>query len=102
MADTELARVLDNLDHTSIQALSDAELLDSIKAKTGLLARVQAFLNTELAEAETRGVTQAQFGVTTGSWVAATTNALDSRQTGQTSRRHQNSVPGPGTRPTHR
>ena len=83
VADAELARVLDDLDHTSVQALSDAERLDSIKAKTGLLARVQAFLNTELAEAESRGVTQTQFGVTTGSWVAAATNALDSRQAGR-------------------
>ena len=58
VADVELTRVLDDLDHTSIIALSEAELLDSIKAKTGLLARVQAFLNAELAEAETRGITQ--------------------------------------------
>ena len=83
VADTELARVLDDLDHTSVHALSHAELLGSIKAKTAILARAQAFLNTELAEAETRGVTQTQFGVTTGSWVAATTNALDSRQAGK-------------------
>jgi hypothetical protein len=83
VVDVELAQVLDDLDHTSIIALSDADLLRSIKTKIGLLTQVQAFLDAELAEAETRGVTQVQFGVSTATWLAGTTNAVDGRKAGR-------------------
>jgi Domain of unknown function (DUF222)/HNH endonuclease len=83
VADEELARLLDDLDHASIQALSDADLLHSITVKTRLLAQVQAFLDAELVEAETRGVAQNRFGVSTATWFAGTTNAVDSRQAGR-------------------
>ena len=82
-ADAELQRVFDTLDHASIVALSDGELLDSIKVKTKILARAQAFLNAEVAEAESRGTTQARDGVGTAAWFAATTNAVDSRRAGK-------------------
>ncbi len=83
VADAELVRVLDQLDHTSIIALTDTDLFASISVKTGLLARLQAFLDAELVEAETRGVTQTAFGVTTATWLAVATNAVDGRHAGR-------------------
>ena len=100
VADAELVRVLDQLDHTSIIALTDTDLLASINVKTGLLARLQAFLDAELVEAETRGVTQTAFGVTTATWLAATTNAVDGRQAGRRMKQAVDigtPVPGPAT-----
>ncbi len=49
---------LDQLDHTSIIALTDTDLLASINVKTGLLARLQAFLDAELVEAEPVSATE--------------------------------------------
>jgi hypothetical protein len=82
-ANAELMRVFDALDHGSVTRLTDAELLDSIRVKSGILARAQAFLNVELAEAEARGTTQIRDGVGTATWFAATTHAVDGRRAGR-------------------
>jgi hypothetical protein len=81
-ADAELLRVFDALDFGSVTRLSDTELLDSIRVKTRILARAQAFLNVELAKAEGRGTTQACAGVGTATWFAGVTNAVDGRRAG--------------------
>jgi hypothetical protein len=62
--------VLDNVDYTDgFDLMSDADLLNSVAGSIGTLAKLQAVLLTQLAEAEHRGSTTVRHGIRTSSWL---------------------------------